>query len=634
MMQVGEPIPPRFMDWWSDDSAMAQKWWRQAREAFDFVSGKQWDDQTVLALNAELRPTMTFNRISPVIDAVSGAQISNRTETTYYPREEGDAQASEILTGGAQWFQDESEGDEEDSAAFLDCAISGMGWTETRLDYEDDPEGAPVVERINPMEMVWDANARRRNLKDARRIWRVQSITLDAAREMFPGFTDAELDAGWATMSRSQDGTSGPVRDRSNGEPAQPSDEITIVQVQWFERSRVWAIADPFTGEEIEVEADEYEVLAKRFEKIGLPMVAAERTRKAAMSAFFGGVILDIGEAPCPDRFSWSCVTGKRDENQRVFYGLVRGMKDPQEWANKWLSQSLHIMNRLAKGGVMMEADAAEGGADEVRKTWASPDGVTVFNPGALSQGKVQAKPTQAIPPQLMQMTEFAISSIRDVSGVNLEMLGMREANQPGVLEYQRRQAGITSLQWLFDGFRRYQRNRGILTLYYLQNDLSDGRLIRITGKEGAQYVPLVTGVDARYDVVVDDAATAPNQKERVWQILSQLLPTVREMITPAVMIELLEYSPLPPSVVAKLREMANEPDEAGQQKAEMAVRAAAAEVAKVESEAMENQAGAMRDQAGAFRDQAHGQKLLMEAQAAQLSMANPSLYPNLNIAV
>ena len=35
-----------------------------------------------------------------------------------------------------------------------------MGWTETRLDYEDNPEGDPKVDRTDPLEMTWDSGAR------------------------------------------------------------------------------------------------------------------------------------------------------------------------------------------------------------------------------------------------------------------------------------------------------------------------------------------------------------------------------------------------------------------------------------------------------------------------------------------
>ena len=47
-------------------------------------------------------------------------------------------------------------------------------------------------------------------------------------------------------------------------------------------------------------------------------------------------------------------------------------MRDPQMWANKWLSQTLHILNTSAKGGIVAEEDAF---ADmtEAEEKWAQP---------------------------------------------------------------------------------------------------------------------------------------------------------------------------------------------------------------------------------------------------------------------
>ncbi len=79
---------------------------------------------------------------------------------------------------------------------------------------------------------------------------------------------------------------------------------------------------------------------------------------------------------------------------------------------------------------------------------------------------------------------EFAISSIRDVSGVNVEILGMQTAaSQAASLDLQRKQSAMTILQPLFDSLRRYRKEQGRLLLYLIENYLSDGRLIRSSAR-------------------------------------------------------------------------------------------------------------------------------------------------------
>ncbi len=590
-IKQGDPVPLTFRQWYIQDRDKATAWKEEAKEDFEFVAGRQFSDDELKKLASKRRPAVVFNRVGPVIDAITGYEIGNRREVRYIPREMGDVQANEVLTSAAQWFREEGYGEFADSAMFASVVICGMGWTETRLDFTQGPQPRPIIEEIDPMEMAWDRDARQRNLKDARRVWRVRRMPVAEAESLFPQYDKGQLNATWTQVNSEAD----LYRD---DEPTSVAEDgyVTIAQCQWVEKETYYVAQDPFTGAEAEFTASEFSTANKRLKALtGMEMQGARFSRKVRKQAFMGEVVLSYGPAPCDDQFSLQCVTGKFDRNKGTWYGVVRAMKDPQRWANKWLAQMMHIMNSNAKGGIMAEKGAF---ADprKAQAEWSSPDSVTMMEDGAISGNKVKEKPSTQFPVGFQQLTEFAISSIRDVSGVSVEMLGMREADQPASLEYQRRQAGMNILQWAFDGMKLYRELQGEVVLYYLQSDVPEGTLIRIVGKENEQYVPLIHEADKDFDIIVDDAPTAPNQKEMIWSVISSLMPMVGKVIPPEYILKALKYSPLPASVVAELEEMANAPNPQAQEQAAMAARAAAAEIGKTESETQLNLAKAQAE--------------------------------------
>lgn len=607
-IEKGKPVPLRFRQWYLPDRDKAAEWRKEAKEDFDFVASRQFSEDELKKLADRKRPAVVFNRIGPIIDSITGYEIGNRREVRYIPRELGDVKANELLTGAGQWFRDEGYGDYADSAMFASAVICGMGWTETRLNLNEGPKPKPVIEELDPFEMAWDRDARQRNLRDARRVWRVRRIPLGEAKAMFPGYDKNELNAAWSEVTSEADLMRSNEVSSHGGED---NEYVTIVQCQWIEQESFYLVQDPMTGEESEFTTDEYGTANKRMKALmGIELEGVKFKRKVRKQAFFGEVVLSYGPAPCNDEFSLQCVTAKYDRNKGTWYGAVRAMKDPQRWANKWLAQMMHIMNANAKGGIMAERGAF---ADprKAEAEWSQPDSVTMMEDGAISQNKVKEKPQTQFPVGFQQLTEFAISSIRDVSGVSVEMLGMREADQAASLEMQRRQAGMTILQPLFDGLKLYRELQGRVVLYYLQNDIPEGTLVRIAGKDSEQYVPLMVEADKTYDIIVDDAPNAPNQKEQIWAIISSMLPLVGKVIPPEYILKALKYSPLPSSVVTELEEMANAPNPQAQKAAEDRARMAAAEIAKTESEAALNAAKAQAEGA-------QGQTAQIEAQAKQ----------------
>jgi hypothetical protein len=567
-----EALFKKLKGWFLFDYEKQADWREKAREDFAFTSGDQLSEEDKQKLRDMNRPIIIMNRVEPIIDSVSGSEVANRQEVQFIPRQQGAVQVNEVLTSAAKWFRDQCDAEDEESDAFREMVVCGLGWTETRLDYEDDPDGAPKVERRDPLEMVWDSTAKKRNLVDMRRLFHVcRDIPIEEARALCPNddFEDSDYNATWVDSKESKEPHENNNRfynkeGLEDGEEADKS--VTMVRAQWWERVPVWRVLDPAPpqpdpanpgapppGQQIlTLDKQEFDDLSKKAKMLGITLQFAKQTRKVYKQAYLGAALLEIGEAPCKDHFSFKCMTGKRDRNKNSWYGLVRAMKDAARWSNKFFSQTMHIMNTTAKGGIMVERGQFFENDTDGEESYAKSDQITMLKQGALSGAnpKFVQKPQGEFPAATFNLMNFAITSLRDVTGVNVEILGAEQsANQAASLDLQRKQSAMIILQPLFDSLRRYRKEQGRLLLYLIENYLSDGRLIKIVGQDEAQYVPLVRqpGVTT-YDVIVDESPSSPNQKEATWSMLQQLLPVIGKMLPPATWLALLKYSPLPTS--------------------------------------------------------------------------------------
>ncbi len=551
----------KLVGWYQDDIDHVEKWRKNAQEDYDFYNGRQWNEQDLAVLHEQNRPVMTFNRIAPLINAVIGAERNNKRQVQFIPRQEGAAFANQILTGAAEWFRDEADGEYEDSDAFQDAIICGMGWTDTRLDYEQDPQGKPIIARLDPMKMVWDASAVKSNLIDAQRLWYIDEKPLAVAQQMFPNVHWSDLHADWVKHQSFLQPTSDGMTQSYQSERGYQGEEgsgyqrpkmVTLVECRWFEREVVYKVLEPLSGKFVDYSEQDFQNLSKTF-----PHVQATRlNRKIVKRAFLGRKLLEAPDKPLvpPNQLGWECITGTFDKLSRQFYGIVRPTKDPQRWANKYFSQVMHLLNSQSKGGIMAERDAFDDDRQAV-ESWARADSITWLKSGAVSGGRIQPKPVAQFPQGFFQLFNEAKSALEQVTGLSSEFIGTRAVNQPGILEQQRRQSSLNLLASFFDGLRRYRQRQGKIILYLIQNYLSDGRLVRIAGDENAQYVPLtremVTSLE--YDIVVDDAPTSLNEKERTFALIMQLLPLMQNFATPEIMLDLLRYSPLPASLIHKI---------------------------------------------------------------------------------
>jgi hypothetical protein len=394
-------------------------------------------------------------------------------------------------------------------------------------------------------------------------------------KQMFPDVARELLNAGWAktlgndpAKPHDQDQADLYSGDQNEFSSGYSRKMCTLVECRWFEKVPYYRGPDMQTMQPREYSEEQVKLIRK-----DLPNFPAVRQyRKVVKRAFIGAEVLADPDQPLvpPGMFGWECITGYRDKLKRTFYGIVRPAKDPQRWSNKFFSQTQFLLNSQSKGGIIAEHGLAED-PRQFEESWAKTDAISWAKQGALSgqNPKFMPKPVAQFPSGFFTLFNESKEAISQVTGLSPEFIGTREVDQAGVLEYQRRQSSLNLLASLFNSLRRYRKRQGKTMLYLIQNHLSDGRLVRIVGDDKAQYVPLTKEAVAssQYDIIVDDAPTSPNEKDRTWQIISQMLPMLKDYMTPEVGLEILKWSPLPASMVSKLERKAKEAaEEAAQQ--------------------------------------------------------------------
>lgn len=526
---------------------------KEAKESFDLAAGWQWNDDDLAVLRDGDRPEITFNRVGRNLDLLSGQEIQSRDELTFLPREDGDVIKSEILSSTVQYINDETDSPDEVSDAFRDLCTCGMGWTETHMNYRNFKMGLPQQVRRDPLSMFWDPYATRRNLKDAEWVARVVSMPMKNAMRRFPNINPAMLNAFWMGFHEDPTQPQEPERQTYSydttsqvGRPPLLS-RVTMIEVQWYEVEAVVEMEDLYTGERMTMTKRRAEAIMhnipNRFR--GLP-----RDTNVYYTAVLGGQLLARRKMEDAGDFTYQCMTGKRDGRQSWF-GIVRAMRDPQKWANKWLSQSMNVMNRNSKGGVVAEVGAF---LDPVKaeQDWGKTGSFTWAEPGTIAEGRYKEKDPPSFPEELHHLMPVALQSIQECAGIPPESIGTTnstsDANKSALFEHERREAGLVIMTYLFDAKRLHTKRQGRITLRFILKFMNDGRLVRIVERGQQKYVPLIfeSSDPLRYDVIVSDAPDSPNQRAKTWAFIERMMPFIMATApSPQFLASMVRASPL-----------------------------------------------------------------------------------------
>jgi hypothetical protein len=526
----------------------------QSRESFnpkalkclDFYANRQWDQRDINKLKDEKRPFLTFNRILPIINSVTGTEMSNRFVANFEPRTAGalsdtDSIVTEMWDEVYRWTREFADTPYEESDAFETCVITGLGVTEKVFRYDEDGVGYEDTISVNPLEIVPDPYARRPGLKDAKWLIRAKWITEKSFISQFgkevadrvkaSGGKVSPVGAAISHLGRLVSSFSGTNQDYR-------PDDIAFKKrrpVSWDsvnDRFLVYEYQEKTTvvkfrvkterGIELVREEDLQEFKERLF-NAGQVILAADKIRTPlyVRSIISGTEILEDQEPIDVNSFTYNFMTGLKDrqpDGTVEFFGLVLAMIDPQQFSNKVLSEITNHISNNPKGAIIVERDKFEN-PDQIETEWNSPSGVIDTIPGALTS--TRARPWEVIQPARIpqgigDVLSFATSSIPDTSGVNQDFFVGSVNNLSRTAN-----SAISSIQAqtlivlgkFFDSLRLYRKMDAKLFLRNARTKMDPDQILRIVRRLDNQeeitpeLVQLMRDTSViNYDVVITES--------------------------------------------------------------------------------------------------------------------------------
>lgn len=531
----------KFRHWFREAVDKADIWRQEAEQDYDFVAGKQWTDEDKRALEDSGRPAITINRIKPLINVLSGYQRLNRYDIDFLPRTSDDIDICAIRKGITKYVLDRSDYDSEESQAFEDAAIGGLGWLEAGYEFnEERTDGEAFVRRQDPFGIYVDPESHKTDFSDAKYICRAKWVDKDELKEVYPEHADA-IEAQYEVYDTAEK-TSGKKTD----DPLWYKRDLQKVRLVecWYkvkESKTLYLLTNGQTVPQEEMQLDYF----LQGLVIGQQTVKVTKVKEAS---FFDRVLLEDIDSPYQHgEFPFVPITCYYFGVDDVPAGFVRDLKDPQREINKRRIQTLHILNTSGNGGGWMEADAMDAKQKEdFRAHGNNPGHFSEVRPGALAAGKVLERQIQNPPAAVIQAESQATQDLTSISGINEALMGtdIPSSASGRAIELKQKQA-ITHIAPMFDRLRKAKKqiayllwgkrgHAGIIPQFYTED-----KIYRVEGANGQQFLHINQQVvqqdpmgmtivktlndlsQGEFDIVVSDTQASTTQRQaQMWGLV------------------------------------------------------------------------------------------------------------------
>lgn len=607
------------------------RWRQRADIEADYYDSNQYTAEKLQDMKDIGLPPIVVNLIAPTINLVLGLEAKTRTDWVVKPENDRDVTAAEALSARLKEAERMSGADRANSEAYAHEVKVGLGWVEVGYN-RFNPFGYRYrCDFVHRREIWWDWHDNDPGLERARYLVRRKWYDEDVACAYFPQHKELLKGAlrGWSNFDPSTLDTADPMymdmeheRDFTWGEEEWRDGmrkRLCIYEVWYRTYTRGFIVR--FKNGQVK-ELDDTNPVQLAAINAGLATVEAAIIPKMRLSFWCGPHRLVDMETPYPHQeFPYVPFWGFREDRTGVPYGMIRAMRPLQDEVNarraKMLWQLSSTKTYIAEDAV---ADHTKTAAEIAR-----PDAYVVVNTMKGKWGlkdRIQTEESTGLNAQQFQVYQDSKQSINDTVGVYAAQLGSTKGSaDSGIAISQLIEQGTTTLAEINDNYGTARALVGNRLLALIVHDMKgkeeavtvekfgQSRKVKFNNPKtdkttGRKYLDNdVTRM--QMSVVLAEMPATPTYRMQQFMELTKMVATLPEQVQMAVIDIVINASDIPDKqeVLKRLRNTlglgAKSPEDMDEQELaeyeqqqqekqaqkQLQDRAAAAEVAKIESE-------------------------------------------------
>lgn len=426
------------------------------------------------------RKMFNFNLTHGAVQVASGYQRRNRKATIAVPVHNEMQKTADQLTKCLYYVHKRNSYQVYSDAFEQGALVQGFGLVNIFLDYGCDPVSPDIRMRyVDFKSVLIDPYFRNKDLSDCRYIWTRQYFSKEEAKKLYPEHAEMIENIPYGQSPQDSKFYYMPENIGLNTKKILAFDEYWYLST----REAVY-IVDSITEEAREFEGDEEDLRVAIMGMDELIKIVKKPKPTVRRAIRINGKVMIDEESPYGlDRYPFVGWYGNFNPDT-IYYGykfkgIVRDMRDAQYLYNRRKIADLDIIEsqqqgiKMKKGALLTPDDALNTGHGRV---------LVINSENEMSD----VEPMQIIPPSpvLLQMEDMLKNVMREISGINEEMLGSAVDDKAGILSMLRQGAGLTTLQKLYDQADESQSLCGDIIIDLIQKQWTYGKVKLVIGED------------------------------------------------------------------------------------------------------------------------------------------------------